>query len=123
MSDGKYLDNKKIDTWNYYSSFFDGKIEREITYNADGSIFEKNDLYKYEISIDKDSVLMSGKVFHNGDTILISCSGQKGNFTLNKIEILNFECLNYSKFDYELSNLIDGFYDRRIKEIKTEFKK
>ena len=120
---GSYRDNKKIGTWKHFGGSHLGAVERELTYNDNGTITEKNFIYSSVIEYSNDSTLITGFIYHRGDTINVFCSNKKGTFKLDNDKVLlTFDCRDFFNFDFELSRLAYGVYDREIKLIKISNK-
>lgn len=120
-AEGQYKDNKKTGTWKFYG---DNEhlisVEKEITFGENGTVKEENFRDSSVIEFNKDTSVVTGYIYYNGDTINLKCIDKKCTFKLNpNREISTFEITDFNKFDYELLRLKFGMYDRKIKEIKT----
>lgn len=121
-STGNFFDNKKVGTWKYFADNHHLiYVEREVTYNENGTITEKNLLDRSIIEYNSDSTIITGFIYHNGDTINVACLNKKAVFKLsNDMVILAFDCTDFNRFDYELLRLKVQVYDREIKLAKLK---
>lgn len=119
LAEGLYSDNKKTGIWKYYMDNGDmNYVEKEVTYNKNGTIIEKNYVDNSIIEFSNDSSIIKGYVWLNGDSIKIVYSNKKCSFKLNKSKVFKtFDCPNYYRFDFELWRLKYGHYNRDIKRI------
>jgi hypothetical protein len=120
LAEGLYSDNKKTGTWKYYEHNSNSTyVEREFTFNNNGTITEKNFIDNSVIEFSNDSTIIKGYIYHNGDTIDLAYSNKSGSFKLDKEKvILAFDCPDFNKFDYELLRLKCGMFDRKIRLMK-----
>ena len=121
IAKGNFKDNKKIGTWDYYHkndhSIF---IEKQITYNPDGSIVEENLLKNYLLEFNGDSSIVTGYYYVNQDSIFINCRNKKCTlFLSNGSEINSFPFEEYPHLEYELYKISLGYYEREIKILKN----
>jgi len=120
LAKGEYKDNKKIGSWLYYSGNQLGSMVREITYNENGSIEDNNLADHYTLTISKDTLDVTGQLYHHLDTVNINCQNGHCTFKLaNGKELIKFPFIDLNTIEYELQRTNIGIYDRKIKMEKN----
>jgi hypothetical protein len=119
LSEGQYKNDKKVGTWKYFkTNNLTILTEKEITYLNNEEIKVLNFNENTTIEYNKDSTIIKGFLNYKKDTIYLNCSEKKCSFKLESDkEIIAFDLTEFFKFDYELTRLKIGMYDRKIKEI------
>jgi hypothetical protein len=116
FAQGYYVANKKIGTWKYYSGHNDTNyVESVVTFYNNGTVKEDDLYYNSVIEYSKDSLVINGYVYREGDTIKVGYSNKKCMFKLKyDVTIMTVDCPDFKIFDLELSKLKYGIYDRNI---------
>lgn len=120
LSKGKYKNDKKIGTWDYYSGDHLVSLDRKVTYYEDGSVKDENLTDLYELEITSDTLNVNGYFYHDLDTMSVNCQTQTCSIRLSDgQELMNFEFSDMDKLEFELLRLKIGVYNRKIKMKKN----
>ena len=119
LSEGQYLNSKKVGTWKYYRNFNNeqGAIEKTITYLNNGNCVEDHFYNKYNIEYNTDTTYITGHVYLDCDTVGINLNGNNISFMTSTEQ--EFLSCTRNNFEYKLSRLVRGFYNREIKNKKN----
>ncbi len=126
-STGYFKDDYKVGKWKYYDGFtynekrqIEGLLEKEITYNPDGSVIEdKNGQwgYYYSLRFNVDTSAVDGYFIRHSDTIWVECLSATCHFTLtNENALSEFSFNSLAVLEEQLFRLTTGLYDRDIWE-------
>ena len=103
ISDGEYLNDKKIGKWYYYDDEIDTRRTIKIEeYNPDGSVLVKENTEIFPNAItyySSDSIEVISTVVNRADTICINCKEKR-------ICVLKFENKILKEFDYKFLDFI-----------------
>ena len=120
ISEGLYKNDKKVGTWKYFRmDNLTALTEKEITYLNNGGVKVVNLIENTTLEYNRDTTIIKGFLNYKKDIIYLNCSQKKCSFKLDSDkEITAFDLTEFFKFDYELTRLKIGMYDRKIKEIE-----
>jgi len=120
LSQGHYLNDRKVGTWKTSDYDCYGGIETEQTYFPDGQIRDEHFGYKYWIEISPDSSAVIGEYYHAHDTLKINCLDQtcRINFS-DDSKLIEFSLEEFFRLKFELYRIALGIYDFNIRRKRS----